>query len=198
MSTKVVLSKVRLSYVNLVEPKQFDGQEAKYSCMVLVPKNDKKNLVKVKKAIDEAYSDAKGGKLKGVSREKVYTTFRDADENFDVEEHPEFEGCYYMNVSSRTKPGLIDKHKVKSNDPEDFYSGVYANVSVNFYAYNHAGNKGITCGLNNVMSLGTGEYLGGRASAESDFAEFSAVEDDDFMGADTKKDEDDELLDEFF
>ena len=58
------------------------------------------------------------------------------------------------------------------------YSGVYGRASISFYAFNSSGNKGIACGLNNLQKIRDGEPLGGKASAESDFA---SDEDDDFL-----------------
>lgn len=174
-STKVIAPKVRLSFVNLLEPKAFEGQEAKYSVMAMINKDDTKTLAKIEKAIDAAYQmGVDSGELKGVKRDKLKVTLRDADEEFDIEENPEFENHMFINLSAKQKPGVINKYKEKTTDPEEVYSGVYANVSMNFYPYNTAGNRGVSAGLNNVMVLGYGDYLGGRASAESDFAEFEA------------------------
>ena len=50
------------------------------------------------------------------------------------------------------------------------------------YCQNHEianGNRGIACGLNNLQKLRDGEPLGGRASAESDFADED--DDEDFL-----------------
>ena len=55
-------------------------------------------------------------------------------------------------------------------DTSELYSGIYGRASINFYAFNSNGNKGIACGLNNLQLIRTGEPLGGKASAESDFA----------------------------
>ncbi len=64
---------------------------------------------------------------------------------------------------------------------DEVYSGCYARVSVNFYGYNAAGNKGIACGLGNVQKVEDGERLGGGSSAEEDF-EFEEVDvEDDFL-----------------
>ena len=176
-NTKVVLQNVRLSYVALLEPKAIqEGQDPKYSCMILIPKDDKKNLARIERAIDAAYEAGKATHLKGVKRDRFKITLRDADEELDLEANPEFEGHMFMNVNSVQKPGLLDKYKKKTDSQDDIYSGVFAHVSVNFYAYNTAGNRGVTAGLNNVMSLGHGDYLGGRASAESDFEDFEVEE----------------------
>jgi len=61
----------------------------------------------------------------------------------------------------------------------EVYSGVYGRASINFYAFNSNGNRGIACGLNNLQKIRDGEPLGSRTSAEDDFADF--VEDDDFL-----------------
>jgi hypothetical protein len=61
----------------------------------------------------------------------------------------------------------------------EVYSGVYARVSINFYAFNSNGNRGIACGLGNIQKIRDGEPLGGRSSAAEDFA--SDYEDDDFL-----------------
>ena len=60
----------------------------------------------------------------------------------------------------------------------EVYSGVYGRASITFYAFNNSGNRGIACGLNNLQKIRDGEPLGGKASAESDFA---TDEDDDFL-----------------
>lgn len=54
----------------------------------------------------------------------------------------------------------------------------YGRASISFYAFNSSGNKGIACGLNNLQKIHDGEPLGGKGSAESDFA---TDDDDDFL-----------------
>ena len=76
---------------------------------------------------------------------------------------------------SSDKPGMLDKYKNPITNPEDFYSGCYGYASINFYAFNTNGNKGIACGLNNLMKIEDGEPLGGRVSAEIDFEGIDAA-----------------------
>ncbi len=47
---------------------------------------------------------------------------------------------------------------------------MYARVTIRFFGYSNSGNKGIGCGLGNVMKTRDGEPLSGSASAASDFA----------------------------
>jgi hypothetical protein len=51
-------------------------------------------------------------------------------------------------------------------------------VSLNFYAFNSNGNKGVACGLGNIQKIKDGEPLGSRSSASDDF---TSLEDDDFL-----------------
>lgn len=152
--TKVITNKVRLSFVHVLEPHAMEeGQEKKYSVMLLIPKEDKETVGNMKKAIKAAYEAAKSDKLKGVKFDKLKITLRDGDDEMDIEDRPEFEGMYFMNVSSKTKPQVVKREDgmlVKTDSPDDVYSGVYAIASVNFYAYNTAGNKGVSAGLNNI------------------------------------------------
>ena len=53
---------------------------------------------------------------------------------------------------------------------DDIVSGDFGRVSLNAYAYDQAGNKGVSYGLNNIMLLAKGDSLGGaKPSAASDF-----------------------------
>ena len=63
-------------------------------------------------------------------------------------------------------------------DRDEVYSGCYARVSLNFYAFNSNGNKGVACGLGNIQKIRDGESLGGRTSAADDF---KTEADDDFL-----------------
>lgn len=178
-TTKVITGKVRLSYVNLLEPRSIEGQAPKYSTVILIPKTDKVTVKKIRDAQKAAYEVAKNDKLKGIKWENVKHTLRDGDKEIDTEEHPEYAGHYFMNLSCQNRPQIIDRYKNEVTSSEEVYSGVYARVSLNAYAYNTSGSKGISCGLNNVQIIAKGDYLGGRSSAMEDFDEWEDDEEDD-------------------
>jgi hypothetical protein len=54
----------------------------------------------------------------------------------------------------------------------------YVRVSVNFYAFNQNGNRGVACGLGNIQKVKDGDSLMGRSNAADDF---DAEDDDDFL-----------------
>ncbi|MFS1519648.1 DUF2815 family protein [Bacillus sp. SCS-151] len=178
--TKVITGKVRLSYVHIFQPHAMEGQEEKYSVSILIPKSDKATLKKIKAATDaakQAGSAKWGGKIPG----NLKTPLRDGDEERPDQE--EYAGHYFLNASSKTAPGVVDAQLNQIMDSQEVYSGCYGRASLNFYAYNTAGNKGIACGLNNVQKLADGDYLGGRSRAEDDFDAVDTGDDeDDFLG----------------
>ena len=168
-TTKVVTGKVRFSYLHAFEPKAIEeGSEPKYSVCLLISKSDTYTLKKVNEAIDNAFNAGKakfGGKLPT----KWKHPLRDGDEERPDDEA--YENCYFINANSKTKPGLVNKSMNAIIDPDELYSGCYGRASVNFYAFNTAGNKGVACGLNNLQKLADGERLSGGSTAEEDFGD---------------------------
>lgn len=181
--TKVITGVCRWSYVTVWQPKaQNEGQTPKYSLSVIIPKSDTKTIQKIQAATQAAYEEGQG-KLKGNGKSvpklsAIKTPLRDGDE-----EHPDDEvyaDSYFLTANSVTKPGIVDADCQPILDQSEVYSGCYGRVSLNFYAFNVNGNKGIACGLNNLQKIRDGEPLGGKSRAEDDFAEFDD-EDDDFL-----------------
>lgn len=178
--TKVVTGKVRFSYLHVFEPSAIEeGQEKKYSVSLIIPKSDKATIAKLTKAVEAAKEAGKmklagtGGKIPA----NLKTPLRDGDAEKPDDEA--YAGSVFLNANCKTKPGVVDKNLNPVMSQDDVYSGCYGRASVTFYAFNTSGNKGIACGLNNIMKLEDGESLGGRSAAESDFAEFA--EDDDML-----------------
>ena len=178
---KVVTGEVRLSYANLWEPKSINGGAAKYSVSVIVPKTDDTTIAKINAAIEAAYREG-AVKLRGNGKtvpplNTLKTPLRDGDE--DRPDDEAYADSFFFNANSATAPGIVDKACEPIFERSEIYSGVYARVSANFYAFNSNGNKGIACGLNHVQKLRDGEPLGGKTRAEDDFGEL--LNDDEFL-----------------
>ncbi|SDB96835.1 DUF2815 family protein [Shouchella lonarensis] len=169
-NTKVITGKVRLSYARLFEPYAMEeGQKEKYSVSLLIPKSDKKTIKAIKEAIEAAKENAKNEKFGGKIPANLRTPLRDGDE--ERPEKEEYQGHYFINASSVSRPQVVDRTMAPITEPDDLYSGCYARASINFYAYNVSGNRGIAAGLNNIQKWADGERLGGKSSAFEDFDE---------------------------
>ena len=81
-----------------------------------------------------------------------------------------YAGHWFINANSKTAPQIVDKAVKPILNRDEVYSGCYARVSLNFYAFNSNGNKGIACGLGNIQKIRDGEPLGGRSLATDDFS----------------------------
>ena len=180
---KVITGKdTRWSYANVWEPKSINGGTPKYSVSLIIPKSDTATVKAIKKAIEAAYKEGEA-KLKGNSRsipplEAIKTPLRDGD--LERPDDEAYKNSYFINANSTTPPGIVDVNVQPILTRSEVYSGVYGRASINFYAFNSNGNRGIACGLNNLQKIRDGEPLGSRATAESDFADF-ADNDDDFL-----------------
>lgn len=175
--TKVVTGvNTRLSYFHGWEPVSINGGAEKYSVSVLIPKSDTATVDAINAAIDAALEEgaAKFGGKKP-PRTAIKLPLRDGDTEREDEA---YKGHWFINANSSTAPQIVDRAVRPILDRNEVYSGCYARVSLNFYAFNSNGNKGVACGLGNIQKVRDGEPLGGKSTAEDDFA---TLDDDDFL-----------------
>lgn len=179
--TKVITGPAtRWSYANVWDPKSINGGAPKYSVSLIIPKSDTKTVEKIQAAIQAAYEEGQS-KLKGNGKSVpalsvLKTPLRDGD--MERPDDPAYADSYFINANSATAPGIVDADRNPIMERSEVYSGVYGRASINLYAFNSNGNKGIACGLNNLQKIRDGEPLGGKSRAEDDF---ETDEDDDFL-----------------
>lgn len=180
--TKVITGpETRWSYANVWDPKPaVDGGKPKYSISLIISKDDTATVEAIKKAIQAAYEEG-AAKLKGNGKtvpplSAIKNPLRDGD--IEKPDDEVYANAYFINANSASQPGIVDANVQPIINRSEVYSGVYGRASINFYAFNVNGNRGIACGLNNLQKMRDGEPLGGKASAASDFA---TDDDDDFL-----------------
>lgn len=184
----MIIKNVRLSYVQLFEPKaQSEGSAPRYSCVILIDKNDKATIDAVNAEIDRAIQKgiANNRITAAISRSPNFKrAMRDGDAFYDEDPKPAratHRGYMFINANNSERPGVVDKRCSPILDKGEVYSGCYGHVDVSFFAYRHQGNAGVGTGLNNVMKIRDGERLDNRQTAEQAFA--GLVEDDDNSGS---------------
>ena len=162
----------RWSYANVWEPKSINGGTPKYSVSLIIPKSDTKTIAKIQAAIEAAYKEGEA-KLKGNGKSVpalsvIKTPLRDGD--LERPDDEAYKNSYFINANSTSAPGIVDADRNPIMERSEMYSGVKGRASINLYAYNVNGNRGIACGLNNLQKISDGTPLGGRSRAEDDFA----------------------------
>ena len=154
----------RVSYPHVFKAHSgFEGQEPKFSITMLFPKDT--DLKELKRAALNAAVEKFGPKEKWP---KVFRLpFRDGDEKSDLQG---YEGHTFVAASSKQRPGVINGQKIPIiKEDETFYAGCYARATLIAFAYDTAGNKGVSFALQNIQKLGDGEPFSGRKKAEEEF-----------------------------
>ena len=179
--TKVITGpNTTFSYLNCWDPKAIQGGTPKFSVSLIIPKSDTVTVQKIKAAIEAAYKEGEA-KLKGNGKSvpalsTLKTPLRDGD--LERPDDEAYKNSYFINANSGTAPGIVDADRNPIIDRSEMYSGVKGRASINLYAYNVNGNRGIACGLNNLQKISDGTPLGGKSRAEDDFA---TEDDEDFL-----------------
>lgn len=170
--TKVITGVCTFSYLNCWDAKAINGGTPKFSVSLIIPKSDTRTVEKIKAAINAAYNEGQS-KLRGTGRSvpalsSLRSPLRDGD--MERPDDEAYRNSYFINANSAAQPGIVDADRQPILNRSEMYSGVKGRASINLYAYNVNGNKGIACGLNNLQKIADGTPLGGKSRAEDDFA----------------------------
>lgn len=168
--TQVVTSEVRLSYVNVFEPRKISesDKEAKYSLTILIDKSTKdgQNTIElIKRAIAKAAEKGAQKHFGGRVPTNVANTLKDGDVEVDdlgdlkKIKNPELAGMMYMRLSTKFQPKVLNAQRQEIINPLEVYSGIYGKVSLTTFAYSGDGRRGVSAVLNNVMITKDGDPL---------------------------------------
>lgn len=170
--TQVTTNEVRISYEHLLQAyANQPGADPKFSATLLIPKTDIATKQRIDAAIQAAAQEGMASRWGGIRPPQLPTPVWDGDgvrqngEAFG----PECKGHWVMTASSKQRPEIVDHNLNPVIDATEIYSGMFAKVNVNFFAYFSNGKKGIGCGLGPVQKTRDGEPLGGRVSAAEAF-----------------------------
>lgn len=169
--TTLTVGPCRISYPNLFKAKtstKFPAQGARFSCDILIPKNSPmvQSIMAAVEAAKTEAMDRLGWNAKMPKNLKM--PLADGDEYDDENYH----GHWILRPWSKEDrpPRVIDMQLQPILDQTEVYGGMWANVNVNFYAYDNSG-AGIGCGFDaGVQKVKDDEpFGGGRTSAEDAF-----------------------------
>jgi hypothetical protein len=172
---KVLTGESRLSYCHLDKPyASKQGGEPKYNVTLLIPKSDiacKADIdSSIQAAINEGISKTWGGKRPAAPAVPIWDGdgTRKNGEPFGAE----CRGHWVITASSKDKPQVVHISNIRVElAPHDVYSGMYGRATIRFFTYDNSGNRGVGCGLGNILKTRDGEPLAaGRSEAADDFA----------------------------
>jgi hypothetical protein len=162
-NTQILTPEFRVSFPSVFQKKAAaEGQEPKYSIVMLVPKTT--DLTAMKQAVVDALTE-KWGPDKAKWPKGLRLPFRDGSEK----DYEGYENVVFCSASTKNRPGLVDRDVKPIIDPNEFYGGCYARATVAAFAYDKAGNRGVSFGLRNIQKTRDGEPFSGRSKPENDF-----------------------------
>lgn len=183
---KIVTGEARLSYCFIWEARKptedeaAQGKKPTFQCSVLIPKKDTKTVDAVNKVLEFVKKNDQAVWGGSIPKANFKLPLRDGDTE---REDDAYKGHWFINCSSQGAPEIVERDGagqiVPITDKTKVFSGVYARVSIRFYAFNKKGNKGIAAGLGNILYTRDGESLSGRESAEKEFADLDDESTDD-------------------
>ncbi|MBS4049398.1 MAG: DUF2815 family protein [Alphaproteobacteria bacterium] len=172
-----VTHECRVSYVHVFEAQKNDlSGEMEYSVVGIFPANT--DFTSMKKDAEEALVKKFGADKKNWP-ENLRNPFRKCKERWSMKDGKQVIPAGYENgddvfitfkkAAKNGKPGVVDHNVMDIIEPQHFYSGCYAKISYNAYAFDKKGNKGAGFGLNNIQKTRDGDPLGGRSRPTDDF-----------------------------
>lgn len=182
MSDNVMTPKFRVSYPSIFKPQKNDlNGKMEYSLEALFePGADLSAL----KAAAKAAVEKKWGKDQSAWPQNLRLPFRDQAEKKAKDKttgKPTGElqpgcvaGAQWMRFKSEQKPGLVDQNVQDIIDESEFYGGCWARATVNAFAYDQKGNRGVSFGLVNIQKMADGDPFGRVRTKAAD--DFGAVE----------------------
>jgi hypothetical protein len=168
LATKYVTPEIVCSFPYLFEVSDYTE---KYGLSIPIPASNEDEIKKIKILIGNAAEAKWGKKARAEVGKKIASPMRDG--NDEKGEDDIYRDTIFFSANSTKKPGVVGKDLKPIMGEDEIYPGCVIRASVNFYAYDFKGKKGIACGLQNVMKVKDGEALGGRSNAVDDFADFA-------------------------
>jgi hypothetical protein len=145
--------------------------------LVIVYDEDDKRLDKLKKAIEDVAVAKFGAKAKKMLESgQLKSPLRKGEGRADW-----LEGKLTMTARSTDKPEVVDRDLEEIIRTSDFYSGCRARMDVYLYAFDKAGNKGVSAILNSAQKMGEGERKSGARPAQDAYSNAEDDEDDSMM-----------------
>jgi hypothetical protein len=183
--TKLITPVFRLSFPNLFVARKGDNDDkdakAKFGCAAIwtpakFTPREKELWLAIMRGLDAESQRAFQSPWKELA-DNIRRGVRDGKAKKGVEGYGE--GTRFANLTSNSRPGVIDVDKVTDISPEEgnadlVYPGCFCRATVNVYSFGlkpGSKGKGVALGLRNLQKVKDGARLDNRVAAADDFDE---------------------------
>lgn len=163
-SGNIITPKARMSFPVLFDPKPPPGNpegKKRFGVALLIPAGADLALLQ-KNAKEVAETKWGVGKLP----KNLKSPFLDAGA-YEYQGYEE--GWSLIRATTVQKPGIVNAKGENVSDEQEVYPGRWCVASLRAFAYDQAGNRGVSFGLQNIQLLDHDTALGGRVRAEDEF-----------------------------
>lgn len=173
MATKVKLQNVRLSFPDIFEPGEYEGQRKFGATFLITPGSDQDKAIRA--ALDaeakEAFKDKGPAILKAaIAGGNQKCCYWDGNSK-TYDGYADMMALTTKRNEDKGRPLVIDKNKspLAAVDGKP-YAGCFVNASVEFWAQDNKFGKSVRCTLLGVQFAGDGDaFSAGSVASEDDF-----------------------------
>jgi hypothetical protein len=188
MSEIVYIVNARLSFPNLVEPKAFqDNGAKKYSCDLLIPKDDPQFAIimaAVKSVATEEWKEHANAVLQNCQANRKLRCYGAGEEKISMTTMAVYDGyedAFYLSTATDeahpvqfiNAAGKVAEGIERTELARKMYGGCYVNAAARIWAQNNQFGKGIRCQLQALQFAKDGDAFGEGATDFSNM--FGAV-----------------------
>lgn len=168
---KIQIKNVRISFPSIFKRSVFNGEEGKYEATVLIPKEDKKTIKMLEKAIADAQAEAK---IK-VAKDKI--CLKDGDDS----DYEDYFDHMTLKAANSKRPTVINRDKTPlTEEDEVIYAGCRVNIIIDFWVQNNSFGKRVNANLYGVQFVADDEPFGmGPVDVTDDFDDLDDLDEDD-------------------
>jgi hypothetical protein len=161
--TFALTPEVTIVWPAIFEPESFKGGEEKYRAVLLLDQGA--DLSTLNAAIVAARNIKFPGKDTAFYKALRYPIRDGGEKALTAEGKPDPESFFYgrrfISVKSNFMPQVVDRFNQPITDPKEIYGGCRVVVLLNFYGYDHLGNRGVSCSMRAIMKTADGGPIGG-------------------------------------
>lgn len=181
--SKVIITNARLSFPELFEAAQYQGQGPfNYRASFLIEpdsKGHKDILAAINKVAEEKWGKKAASILPGIMANPQKTCLTDGN----TKEYQGYEGQMVVSASrakDKGRPVLINRDKTPISEADGtIYAGCYVNASIELWAQDNAYGKAIRATLLAVQFAKDGDaFSGGSVGDPDDFDDLSAMDEE--------------------
>lgn len=159
----MLTTKGTVTFPQVFTPSSFNGGKEKYSINLLFDETamGTEQMQKIKAAVKAAAIEKWGAEnvAKKSKAGLFISPFKSGEDK--AEQYPIYSGKTILSASTQFQPALVDASRNDIIDPQAFYAGCEARMSVSLYCWEYLNKIGVGVNMHHIQKLADGDRIGG-------------------------------------